>query len=238
MIEGLIAKLVREFQTNPVHFFHERELHAKFFGKCRHEFGTATTADGFAVPLFRYEYDSIWKYARHDPELFAHRLSDRGTTACLDFVLLRTDFVTGHRLLDVINKCEPRRRRFRDAVVWDIDNTSAAYEVGIEFKMAYRRCAESILQGQVNALSAGMRLDARKLAVERVRIGYVLGFSHGPLPDNQSAVNVVHNTLQEYTARRENGVPTQLRVLLAKPGRTVLSQGWIDPADFVEHLVV
>lgn len=108
-------------------FFHERELHATFFGLCRHQFQVEETSDAHQIQVFRYEYESVWKYARHDPHPYTERLTDRGTTACLDFAVLRAQFVQNHDLLTVINKDEARRHQLRQAP-WVEDGSSLAIE--------------------------------------------------------------------------------------------------------------
>jgi hypothetical protein len=236
-VEDLIAQLVHQFNDAPSQFFHEEELHGVFFGLCRGNFPLVHTRDNHEVHLFRHEYDTIWRYARRDPEPYTERLTDRGVTACFDFALLSQGFVQQHELLTVINKHEARRLGLRQNPWWTEQGPSAVIDVGIEFKMAHRRHQMDIAQGQVNALRAGMLLDARKLATERVGRAYLLAFSHGPLPNNDVAAQILQAVVAEHVLRNDVQA-VQLRALLATPLQTFLAGGWANPQGFPNPLPV
>src|SRR5262249_36069643 len=136
-----------------------------------------------------------------------------------------------HELLTVINKDETRRQGLRQNP-WTEQGTSAVIDLGIEFKMAHRRHQMDVAQGQVNALRAGMLLDARKLATERISKGYLLAFSHGQLPERDDALDILQNVVNEHQQRRIGVEAVQLRVLLATPQHTFLAGGWAMPNDF------
>lgn len=238
MVEDAIATLARQFQESPKQFFHERELHATFFGLCRHRLPIVATKDAHQIQVFRYEYESIWKYKRSAPAPYTEPLEDRGTTACLDFVVLREQFVRDHNLLMVINKDETLRSELRKKL-WADDGSSRVIEVGIEFKMAHRSKNFDIKIGQINSLHNGMLLDSRKLAVERVSNGYLLGFSHGSAPDKDTAAKIIQEVIREHSKVRSDQLnvrsdplAVKLNVLLATPDKTYLSAGWRDPGAF------
>lgn len=102
--------------------------------------------------------------------------------------------------------------------------------------MAHRRQQFDIQVGQVNSLHNGMLRDSRKLAVERISKGYLLGFSHGPSPAENRAAEIIHAALQEHAGLRNGQESVELKVLLATPHNAYLSAGWQDPNMF-QHFV-
>lgn len=98
LLEARIEALARTFQSQPFAFFSERELHGEFFGLCREAFGHATPhGTSVVLPLFRHEYNNIWRYQRAEPAgAFTSRRSDGGRKTgpgSLDFAILRRTFV-------------------------------------------------------------------------------------------------------------------------------------------------
>ena len=230
-IEQRMVELVNHFCAAPQSFFHERELHAPFYSLCRDDLPMVATQDGHHVHLFRYEYETVWRYARRDPEPFTERLTDRGRVATIDFAVLNSDFAQGHDLLSVINKHEGKRANLRGKS-WKDGGASAMIDVAIEFKMAHRRHQMDIGEGQINTLRRDMLLDARKLATERIARGYLLGFSHGPRPNQNNAEGILRAVLDEHSQRRDNVQAVQLQALQVTPSDTFLAGEWEDPGLF------
>lgn len=133
-LEKQISVLVTRYQASPFAYFSEWELHAEFFGLCRQLFGAAKPlGDDFELTLFRYEYNTTWRYSRREgPGAFSTRSHNRGKAGSLDFVILRREFVEKNSLCCVVNKHEPLRKALRRQG-WP----STALSVAIEFKMAH-----------------------------------------------------------------------------------------------------
>ena len=185
MLAKAVRRLLTRFQKTPHAYFHERELHAEFFGMVRSESGTCSTSDGKKIHLLRYEYESLNRYSGR---AYDQPAAEGGTTAAFDFALLRKDFVKCNDLLTVINKHEPRRRSIRDK--WSYEQASPAVEAAVEFKMAHRVLGP-IGDGRINQLANGMLQDCRKLRCERVAHAVVIGMSHGPLPTCEAAKTII-----------------------------------------------
>ena len=217
MLERLIRELVKIFQANPKNIFHEKQLHSIFYYICHGQFGSVLTQDNYGpVELFRQEYNSIYRYSRHDAPPFSKRYVDGTPTisgriphsAEFDFVILNKKFVASHELLTVINKDEVRRRHLRT------EKQTQAIDIGIEFKMAHIRSSLNVNPGEINILIRGMLEDARKLALERIPEAFLVGLSHGPLPDEEEAQNIVTICQEEYG--HYNDIDN-LRVAIATP---------------------
>ena len=146
----LLKKLGAEFQENPREYFHENDIHAKFWNLGKGEFEKAETNDeepeeAITIDLFRHEYNTIWRYSRkgeggdgHDFNgSFKRRYWGEPSAGCglpkasepsvnskagnFDFALLNNKFVSEHDALTVINKDESLRKDLRKP---DIDNTN------------------------------------------------------------------------------------------------------------------
>jgi hypothetical protein len=171
-MDRYLLALTQQFLHDPLHFFHEHEIHDVFFQLTREEFGRATT----------HEYDSIWRYhGRKHPHPFADRLNAGGKAANVDFVLLRRQFVTGYDYLTVMNKEEPLRANLRD--VANGVHRSLAIDRAVEFKMAHCRpfgagMQRGVGKGGFNALRKEMLWDCRKLANEGPCVAYLTAFMH------------------------------------------------------------
>src|ERR1700694_2132145 len=116
-MDQYILKLVEVFQANPLHFFHEKELHLAFSGIAREGSSTASTTDGQTVHLLRQDYNTLWRYRRKGLNGFAIRFDGEGGVGAIDFALLRKEFVETNDYLTVMNKEEPLRRALR-VVPW------------------------------------------------------------------------------------------------------------------------
>jgi hypothetical protein len=213
ILENAIQQLVSDFYVRPHDFFHEQELHTHFYGLCREKLGTEVTSDHCEVSLFRHEYETIWRYSRKKNKYGKRYDQGRGTKAgTFDFAILSREFVKTNSYLTVVNKDEDRRANLRTTHARD--RCSPAIDIGIEFKMAHLAKSLRVRRGDVNKLSEGMLIDARKLAHERVKLGYLLGFSHGPLPSNEQAEEITKTCRAEFETISPEG---QLRILLASP---------------------
>lgn len=182
-MDQYILELVRLFQANPLHFFHEREIHSAFFSLGRERSGTAMTSDGQSIHLFRQDYNTLWRYRRRGADGFATRFSEpgEGDVGEIDFVLLRRIFVGSNRYLTVMNKEEANRRPIRSND-WTRNRPSPIIERGLEFKMAHVHSVGPQPRGQAvrdsDVDQDEIILDCRKLACERVGIGYSVTLTH------------------------------------------------------------
>jgi hypothetical protein len=187
-VDQYIIELVKLFQGDPLQFFHEKEMHSAFFGLSRGRSGNAQTKDMHIVSLLRQDYNTLWRYRRRGVNGFKERLSNKGEgdVGEVDFVLLKEEFVKGHIYLEVMNKEEDIRSSLR-INPWAGDGTSQMIERGVEFKMAHvhpvgpRPRIHGVTPSDFN--DKGMILDCRKLACERVGIGYSVAFLHKPYLD-------------------------------------------------------
>ena len=103
-------------------------------------------------------------------------------------------------------------------------------DAAIEFKMAHRRQHADVMNAAITSLHNGMVCDARKLAKERVAVGYLLGFSHGPLPMPGQAQEIVQACVNEHQNHLAAGVPAQIRVLIATPDDIIHDDNWANGA--------
>lgn len=242
-LESKIAELVQRFADAPTRFFAEPDLLAVLHALCLQDKidpsngnnwrATEFTSDGHETPVIRFEYDTVWRYPRGDKKMPA-RLVEKGTTKKFDLAVLHRSFITGNEVLSVINKHESAREANR-RIPWENGGSSGVVAQAVEIKMSHRRSSLDILKPQIKNLEREMKADARKLAAERIGEGYVIGFSHGPLPDAASARKIVAAVVRAHEKRcgdEENLPPLAIRVLLATPARTYLSMGWKHPDEF------
>ena len=106
---------------------------------------------------------------------------------------------------------------------------SSVVQCAIEVKMASLRDSLEISAPQVNQLEDSMLAACCKLAQEHIPNAYILGLSHGPLPDPSRAYQMVAGCLQLYSARYPAGC---LRVAVATPTQTVLGGDWLEETEF------
>ena len=175
-------------QENPYEFFCEPELHAKFYSLCRDKFPTFDTPDGKRVAAFRSQYDTVWRYQAGDR--FAERppgtaaLSRprlRGTPPKLhqSFVLPNGP---GTRMSDFgwSTRLQPEQEpRYKSEPVQAGHRAEASGHVQNLLEVS---------EGQVNRLEDRLLASCCKLAQERVGHAYIIGLSHGPLPDTRGPV--------------------------------------------------
>lgn len=223
-LESRIAELVQRFQADPLHYFSERELHGEFFGLCRGEFGMARPlGEKRDVPLFRHEYNTLWRHRRDKRGTsFETRSSTDGVAGSLDFAILNAEFVRANDLLTVINKHEPRRASRRNMAPNALDHA-------IEFKMAHIREAEIVSQRALKDLHTGVMEDCRKLAHEEPRQAFMLAFSHPNGPEPNDATFTLRQGLAEFARLWQHG---SLAILLATPTDTYVSGNWRDASGF------
>lgn len=227
LLEEAIAGLVSRFRTSPFHFFSERELQAEFYGMCRRNFGAAKPKDSdIEVPLFRHEYNTVWRYRRARTgaprsDSFQLRLDDGGVAGSLDIAILNAEFVRSCELLVVINKDERRRASIRGRAA----SLPGAIDAAIEFKMAHVRDAPTVRQSAINELSHGVFEDCRKLGHENPAHAYMLAFSHEDGPSTDAAQRILNGGNDEF-ARIWSG---PIRLLLATPITTYLKGPWVTP---------
>ncbi|MBS0210331.1 MAG: hypothetical protein JSS27_15405 [Planctomycetes bacterium] len=231
MLDQKIVELAHRFRQDHRNFFHERELHAVFFSLCRERDVKVETQDGVPVHRFRHEYDSFWRYRRSRSDSYNQRYSDEGTTACFDFAFLNDNFVRNHSLLTVINKDELKRIAVREEIQ---SGAPHPVDAAVELKMAHFRSHDVVTHGAINRLGYGMAVDAVKIAVEGIQLGYVIGFSHGPDPSEEHATGIIKNCIEAHQdPTRANPLPVgNLRVVLITPKLTFLGGSWSEPADF------
>jgi hypothetical protein len=222
-----IAALVRDFQLTPLDFFCEPDLHAHFFGQCRNAFPEHRTHEGIYLKTFHCQYETFWRYPSGDR--FAERRVDCGSTATFDFVVLRKEFIERSDYLIAINKNELQRKMVRRQPGAEAFDAYAPVQFAIEIKMATFRSAKEVTEGDINRLEDRMLTACRKLAQERVRQSYVVGISHGPLPDMPRAHAMVATCLQLHRARYPDGI---LSVLVATPTQTILGGDWAEDIEF------
>ncbi len=232
-MDRFIAQLVEAFAARPLQYFHERELHCEFFGLARGALGTAATADREPVHLLRYEYNTLWRYRRSGvarEQRFAERFSADGDVGDIDFALLRREFVESHPYLAVMNKDETIRAGLRTCP-WPADQPSPMIDRGLEFKMAHVHPfgplprQHAVRLSDFNAMAAGVLLDCRKLAQERVGTAYLVAFSHHTSRNwfsQEYVESLFADCLQEWM-RCYDGPPgvteRQLRLLFVLPDR-------------------
>ncbi len=243
-----IHGLVKDYLTHPLMYFHEREIHCKFFCLGREKLGIKKTHDDISVHLLRYEYNTLWRYRRtgeNSENSFAKRSSEDGKVGDIDFALLRREFVEGNDYLAVMNKEEPIRNQFR-INPWPEDQNSPMIERGLEFKMAHvnssgRERIPRVKRGVFNALRAGCKVDCRKLARERVQVAYIVAFSHicADWFDSRFVYEMfedcIHQWNQHYDGSVGNGVG-DLRLLFVKPNQCFRWGNWA--IDFPHQVVV
>lgn len=229
-LETVIAELTTRFRRAPWHYFSENELHGEFFGLGRSRFGTATPTDSdIELPLFRHEYNTIWRYCRKPKErAFQIRFAERGQgdVGSLDFVILNSQFVQNSTLLVVINKDEARRPTLRKLAGEGAHPISAA----IEFKMAHVRKKMQVSKGEIGALGRGMVEDCRKLAHEAPTLAYMLAFCHHDGPDETTANKMLIEGAREFSRIATD--QRSLRLLLATPATTYLYGPWLSTGAF------
>jgi hypothetical protein len=239
VMDSCLLQLVERFQFQPLDYFHERELHCEFFRLSREAIGSEQTLDGYPVYLLRHEYNTVWRYFRSgvsQEKKFAKRYEESGKgsekgpkVGAIDFVLLRRDFVREYDYLTVMNKEEALRCRLR---VEPWEEYSRAIDRAVEFKMTHVHCVgpppwqPAVRFSDFNVVSVGMPTDCRKLAGERVRIAYLVAFSHHTYENenwfNQNCVEAmfgecVREWRRCYDGPNELGIEHQLRLLLVMP---------------------
>jgi hypothetical protein len=233
-VETRIAKLTADFVQEPLRFFHEKELHGRYYALCRHESEEALTRDDVPVHLFRHEYNSVYHYVRErkNPLCFtAAYTGEQGKPVAIDFALLKRIFVERHDYLTVMNKDKLRRSvLWRDEPMDPGDGRSVALQKAIEFKMAHVRTRMDVSQGALNALSREMVIDCRKLGFESPVSAYVLGFSHGPRPDAADANSIIDLCVQAYDQTYRGPGTGDIRVLVATPTAVCLRGNWVREA--------
>jgi hypothetical protein len=227
-----IAALVSDFQHVPHDFFREEELHARFYSRGQKAFPKYSTHDGHEVSVFRYRYDTIWRYRRGDR--FAQRYRTTGTTDTFDFVILRRHFIQRSQHLGVLNRDESRRASLRCPHQEEPFYTCGPVQNAIELKMASLQYAAEVTEGDLNRLEDRMLLSTRKVAMERIQQAYVLGFSQGPAPDLARAHSMVASCLQQHQTLYPDG---RLLVLVATPTQTVLGGDWPEDVEFPNVVV-
>ena len=207
-----IEKLAERFKRNPTNFFHERELHSIFYQLCRNELGHARPIDVSSdIALFRQEYETIWRYKRRDNPPFSQKYETEGKAGTFDFVILNKNFVESNKLLYIINKDEKRRKNIRKKFGTIID-------AAIEFKMAHIRTGDTISYSEKLNLKKGMLDDCRKCANEKLPLSVLLGFSHGPDPDEKESREFINEIQREF--RRYNS-DDELFVFIVTPDHIV-----------------
>jgi len=222
-----IGALVSDFQHVPHNFFREEELHARFYSRGHATFPKYSTYDGQEVSTFRYRYDTIWRYRRGDR--FAQRYRRAGTTDSFDFVILRRYFIQRSQHIAVLNRDESRRASLRCPHQEEPFYTCGPIQYAIELKMAPLRYDPEVTEGDLNRLEDRMLLSTRKVAMERIKQAYLLGFSPGPAPDLPRAHCMVASCLQQHQSLYPDGQP---RVLVATPTQTVLGGDWPEDVEF------
>ena len=231
-LERKMALLIQQFAEDPYQLFHENEVHAVFFGLTREPVGAATPRNHQRpVHLLRHEYDTIWRYSNQ--EGFRTRFADQGTTACLDFAVLKEEFITANDLLTVINKDENRRKALRRQATGQDCIDSPAIHAGVEFKMLHVRTAIEVMGDE--GFVKEMHRDSRKLGLEGIAHAYVLGLSHGPWPEQRYAATIASECRQCYQTYKLDG---SIRVLVATPAQTTLLGNWTDSNLFPNPHVV
>ncbi len=223
-----IAALLRDFQKAPQDFFCQQELHAHFYSLGRHALSTRyPTTDGIPVNAFHCQYETIWRYASGDR--FATRNRDHGSTAMFDFAVLQKYFIEHSDYLTAMNKDEQRRAKVRLPQQIETFYGFSPVQAAIEIKMAAFRNALEVTEGDINRLEDRMLTACCKLAQERIRQAYVVGLSHGPLPDLPRAQATVATCLQLHQARYPE---RHISVLVATPTQTVLGGDWPEDVEF------
>jgi len=207
-----IEKLAERFRRNPNNYFHERELHSTFYQLCRNVFGHARPIDiGSEIALFRQEYETIWRYKRKDDPPFSQRYESEGKAGTFDFVILNKNFVESNKLLNIINKDETRRKNIRK-------KSGAVIDAAIEFKMAHIRTRDTISYSEKSNLKKGMLEDCRKCAREKLPLSVLLGFSHGPDPNEKESREFINEIQKEFRKYNRND---ELFVFIMTPNYTV-----------------
>ena len=223
-----IAALVRDFQEAPHDFSCEQELHAHFYSLGRNAYPTKyPTTDRNHVTAFRYQYATIWRYTSGDR--FTQRQHNSGSTATFDFAVLQKHFIENSDYLTVMNKDEQRRAKIRPPQKLETYYGWSPVQAAIEIKMAAFLKAMEVTEGDINRLEDRMLTACRKLAQERIRQSYVVGISHGPLPDLPRAQAMIATCLQLHRARYPDG---SLSVLVATPTQTILGGDWAEDVEF------
>lgn len=243
--DAQIVALVQSFQQDPYNFFNEQDLHGKFFSLCHDTFPKCGTRDRHQVSAFRHAYPTFWRYRQGDHYARGHLTG--GSAGTFDFVVLRYGMVVQRTLVDVMNHDEQQRHSLvhppkdliklphRDPIIlspWN--HASAMVQCAVELKMAQLRDKLAVTDGDVNRLEDAMLESCRKLALERIDDAFVLGFSHGPLPDLDRARSIIFNCLSLHGSRFPKG---RLRVAIVLPTQTVPSGNWSDEYPLPNALV-
>lgn len=235
-MDAYIRTLVDVFQANPWQFFHEREIHSRFFGISRDACGMAHSAGGYCVHLLRQDYNTLWRYHGNGDDAFGIRLgAGEGDVGEIDFVTLKQEFVVGRPYLEVMNKEETIRQPLRDAI-WQPNGLSPIIQCGLEFKMAHvhpvgplANRGQGVNMGHFNVL--GFVSDCRKLACERAGIGYVATLMHQPHGNwfnNAFAANLFNECVDDWN-RCDAGpgpVGERLRLLIVSPDQCFQRGNW------------
>ena len=223
-----IAALVRDFQEASHDFLCEKELHAHFHRLGRDAYPKKyQTLDEQAMSPFRHDYETLWRY--HSGDRFADRHRNSGSTATFDFALLQPYFIEHADYLTVGNKNEQQREMIRSLRPIPIYLGCSPIQAAIEIKMAARRNAHDVTAGDANRLEDRMLAACCKLAQERVGHAYVVGISHGLMPDLRRAQATVTTCLRLLQARYPDA---HMCVLVATPTQTVLGGDWAEEVEW------
>ena len=245
-MENCILDLARIFQSNPLQFFHEGEVHSTFFGLARNALGEAQTSDGHTVHLLRQEYNTLWRYRRKGDDGFSERFSNKGEgdVGEIDFVVLKRSFVEANRYLTVMNKEEDFRSRLR-IVPWPNAELSPMIQHGLEFKMAHVHLEGPPPHGQAVCVSdfnqKEMVLDCRKLACERVEVAYFVALTHATHLrwfDTDYVAALFNTCIQEWDRCYDGPgeALTRLRLLVVAPNQCFRWGAW--SVGFPNELIV
>lgn len=240
----LLKKLGEEFQENPREYFHENDIHAKFWNLGKGKFGTAKTNDdkpeeAITIDLFRHEYNTIWRYSRKGDNKsqdfngsFKRRYwgesgesgeseeKENSKTGCFDFALLNDRFVRNHDEFTVINKEEPLRNALRKLDLKNPTNLdkrpvkNKAVLVGVEFKMIHFGQVKKVTNGVFESFIDGMNADCRKLRLEGVPYAFSVGFSHGELGSDNNVLKKMTACLDQFC---DVSPDSKFRILIFTP---------------------
>lgn len=223
--ESIVA-LVREFQTAPFGFFHERELHARFYSLCHDTFPSCQTKDDRLVPTFHHRYRTVWRYVRG--HRYAQRHRDIGSPGVFDFVVLRYGDILNLPYTTVLNETELHRATRRAPPEYG-DMARELVQCAVELKLAETLETAETTVGDVARLEDRMMTACCKVAADQVSDNYVLGFSRGPMPDLDRARMIIDNCLRIHQTRAPED---PIRVLVATPEFVTLGGDWAVGLDF------